>query len=31
VWRVPHEPVHCTGAELHSDIQRIQQALQHVR
>ena len=31
VWRVPHEPVLHTGIELHNDIQRIQQALEHVR
>jgi diadenosine tetraphosphate (Ap4A) HIT family hydrolase len=31
VWRVPHEPVIRTGTELHSDIQRIQQAIEHVR
>lgn len=31
VWRVPHQPVLRTEAELHSDIQRIQQALEHVR
>lgn len=31
VWRVPHEPALHTGAELHSDIQRIQQALEPVR
>jgi diadenosine tetraphosphate (Ap4A) HIT family hydrolase len=31
VWRVPHEPAIRTGAELHSDIQRIQQALEQVR
>jgi diadenosine tetraphosphate (Ap4A) HIT family hydrolase len=31
VWRVPHEPVIRTGTELRSDIQRIQQAIEHVR
>ena len=31
VWRVPHEPVLRTGAELHSDIQHIRQAIEHVR
>ena len=30
VWRVPHEPVIRTAAELQSDIQRIQQALVQV-
>jgi diadenosine tetraphosphate (Ap4A) HIT family hydrolase len=31
VWRIPHEPVLRTGAELLSDIQRIQQAIGQVR
>lgn len=31
VWRVPHEPVIRTGTELHSDIQCIQQAIEHIR
>ena len=31
VWRVSHEPVLRTGAELHTDIQHIQQAIEHVR
>lgn len=31
VWRVPHEPVLRDGAELHSDIQRIRQALESAR
>lgn len=31
VWRVPHEPVLHNGPELHSDIQRIRQALESPR
>ncbi|MBM4125785.1 MAG: HIT family protein [Nitrospira sp.] len=31
VWRVPHEPVFRNQAELHSDIQRIRQALESAR
>jgi diadenosine tetraphosphate (Ap4A) HIT family hydrolase len=31
VWRVPHKPAFQTGAELHSTIQHIQQALEHIR